>query len=332
MNTRELEVFLAVAASGSVTQAASIVGCSQPSVTRMIQELEAELGFELLHRVGRRVQLSEEGVAFEEEARRLLTSFGELAARAKTIAAGKGRVLRIAATPALAGGLLPLALARMPKDALPPETHLTQHSASVVAQEVRAGRADIGFSSLPLDMPGLDVLRLYGAPDVLALRQGDALAELETVPLSALRARPVVTMIDPLRFQRGVDQALGQEGVELGTLVRANTAALALQIVRRTGAVAVVDPVTAYGFAFPDIVIRPLQRQVPFYWGVIVGSGRHMREQTRRLADEAEAVALATIPGITQLDPTLAGRLVVPEEPVRGREALATRPVDGAHR
>lgn len=331
MNTRELEVFLAVAASGSVTQAAGIVGCSQPSVTRMIQELEAELGFELLHRVGRRVQLSEEGVAFEEEARRLMASFGELAARAKTIAAGKGRVLRIAATPALAGGLLPLALARMPRDAQPPEIHLTQHSASVVAQEVRAGRADIGFSSLPLDMPGLDVLHLYGAPDVLALRADDPLTAMETVPLSALRARSVVTMIDPMRFQRGVDLALGQEGVELGPIVRANTAALALQLVRRTGAVAVVDPVTAHGFAFPDVAIRPLQRQVPFYWGVIAGSGRHMREQTRRLAEAAEAAAMEIIPGITRLDPSLAGRLVAPDDAARPRE-LPTPLADGAAR
>ena len=81
METRDLQTFLAVAASGSITKAAEMLGRSQPSVTRTIQDLEAELGFELLHRAGRRVQLSEEGVAFEEEARRLLMSFTELATR-----------------------------------------------------------------------------------------------------------------------------------------------------------------------------------------------------------------------------------------------------------
>ena len=111
METRDLQTFLAVAASGSITKAADMLGRSQPAVTRTIQDLEAELGFQLLHRVGRRVQLSEEGAAFEEEARRLLMSFTELAARAKMIAAGRGRTLQIVTTSAIGTGLLPMALA-----------------------------------------------------------------------------------------------------------------------------------------------------------------------------------------------------------------------------
>lgn len=133
METRDLQTFLAVAASGSITKAADMLGRSQPSVTRTIQELEAELGFELLLRVGRRVQLSEEGVAFEEEARRLLMSFTELAARAKTIAAGKGRILQIVTTSAIGTGLIPTAMAELIGVQLPHETHLGQFLPSIVA-------------------------------------------------------------------------------------------------------------------------------------------------------------------------------------------------------
>ena len=50
-------------------------------------------------------------MAFEEEARRLLMSFTELAARAKTIAAGKGRILQIVTTSAIGTGLIPTAMA-----------------------------------------------------------------------------------------------------------------------------------------------------------------------------------------------------------------------------
>ena len=52
METRDLQTFLAVAASGSITKAAELLRRPQPSVTRTIQDLEAELGFQLLHRVG----------------------------------------------------------------------------------------------------------------------------------------------------------------------------------------------------------------------------------------------------------------------------------------
>jgi DNA-binding transcriptional LysR family regulator len=310
METRDLQAFLAVAASGSITKAADMLGRSQPSVTRTIQDLEAELGFELLHRVGRRVQLSEEGVAFEEEARRLLMSFTELAARAKTIAAGKGRILQIVTTSAIGTGLIPTAMAELKNVELPHETHLGQFLPSIVAQEVRSGRAEIGFSSLPLDTPGLDVLRLYSAPDVVAVREDDALAELDVVPLSAFAGRRLATMLNPLRFQLHIARALAARGIETGPVIRTNISYGALQIVRQTGVAAIIDPVTAYGLSLPGVVIRPIDVTVPFYWGVLAAEKRPLRPVAQALMDAVEAVAERSIAGFKKLDPVLAGQLV----------------------
>ena len=310
METRDLQTFLAVAASGSITKAADMLGRSQPAVTRTIEDLEAELGFQLLHRVGRRVQLSEEGAAFEEEARRLLMSFTELAARAKMIAAGRGRTLQIVTTSAIGTGLLPMALAEIPSDELPDETHIGQFLPSIVAQEVRGGRAELGFTSLPLDTPGLDVLRFYSAPDVAAVREDDPLARLDVIPLSAFAGRRVATLLNPLRFQLHVAKALAAKGVGTGPVIRTNTAYGALQVVRRTGVAAVIDPLTAYGVALPGVVIRPLDVTVLFHWGVVAAEKRPLRPVAQALVDAVEAVAERSIVGFRKLDPALAGQLV----------------------
>ncbi|WP_435169357.1 LysR family transcriptional regulator [Falsirhodobacter sp. 1013] len=318
METRDLQTFLAVAASGSITRAAEMLGRSQPSVSRIIQELEAELGFHLFHRTGRRVQLSEEGVAFEAEARRLLLSFGELAARAKAIAAGKGRIFQVAATAAMAWGLIPNALSRLSGD-LPFEVHVAQHVPSAVAQEVRAGRSEIGFSSLPLDVPGLEVLRLYVAPNVVALRADDPLAAEAVVPLSVFTERTLVTMLDPMRFQARVARLMESRNLVPKAIIRTNVALGALQMVRETGGVAIIDPVTAYGGSLPDIVVRPLDVPVPFHWGVIAPSGRPLRPLAQALVEAAEAVALKAIPDMQILDPAGAGEAAgiwTPPEPM----------------
>ncbi|MBB6464865.1 DNA-binding transcriptional LysR family regulator [Aminobacter lissarensis] len=310
METRDLQTFLAVAASGSITKAADLLGRSQPSVTRTMQDLEAELGFELLQRNGRRVQLSEEGVAFEEEARRLLMSFTELAGRAKMIAAGKGRILQIVTTAAIGNGLIPAAMAELKDAQLPQETHVGQFLASTVAQEVRSGRAEIGFSSLPLDIPGLDVLRLYSAPVVVALNENDALAQLDVVPLSAFAGRRLATMLNPLRFQLHISRALAARGIETGPVIRTNTAYGALLIAHKTGVAAIVDPVTAYGLSLPGVVIRPIDMTVPFYWGVLVAKERPLRPVAQALMEAAEVVAERSIAGFHKLDPATAGQLV----------------------
>ncbi|MDB6453036.1 LysR family transcriptional regulator [Falsirhodobacter sp. 20TX0035] len=321
METRDLQTFLAVAASGSITRAADMLGRSQPSVSRIIQDLEAELGFQLFHRTGRRVQLSEEGVAFEIEARRLLSSFTELAARAKAIAGGKGRIFQVAATAAMAWGLIPNAIARVTGD-LPFEVHVAQHVPSAVAQDVRTGRAEIGFSSLPLDVPGLEVLRLYAASNVVALRADDPLAAEDVVPLAVFTERTLVTMLDPLRFQARVARLMETRGLVPKAIIRTNVALGALQMVRQTGGVAIIDPVTAYGGPLPDIVVRPLDVAVPFHWGVIAPLGRPLRPLTLALVDAAEAVAREAIPDLQILDPAGAGEAAgawTPPEPTDDR-------------
>lgn len=309
METRDLQIFLAVIGSGGVTRAAVVLGRSQPSVTRTIQDLEAELGFPLFLRVGRRIQLTEEGLAFEEEARRLMQSFSELAARAKAIANGKGRTFQLATIAAVGVSLVPKALARLGLQTLPHEVHVAQMLPSAVAQEVRAGRGDLGFSSLPLDTPGLEVLRLYSAPDVVALRDDDPLASEDIVPLSAFHGRGLVTLLNPLRFQGRIAREMEARGIVPTMILRTSVSVGALQMVRDTGMAAIIDPLTAYGMATPGVTIRRLDVSVPFHWGVVAAAGQPLRPLANTFIDAVEATALDIIPGLQKLDPARAAEL-----------------------
>jgi DNA-binding transcriptional LysR family regulator len=304
METRDLQTFLAVAETGSVTKAAVLLERSQPSVTRTIQDLEAELGFALLQRVGRRVMLSEEGVAFEEEARRVLNSLSGLAARARAIASGKGRMLQVASTSAIATALIPSALAGFPMEKLPSEIHIAQYLPNIVAQEVSAGRAEVGFSSMPLDVPGLEVVRLYSADDVAALPEGDPLSRYGVVPLSAFAGRRFVTMLDPVRLQRQVSHAMETRGIRPGPAIRTNVSYSALRLIEKTGAISIVEPVSAFGVNVPGVVIRPIDVAIPFHWGAVVAAGRPLRPLVKQMIDAVEAEALRLIPGLEIHDPS----------------------------
>ncbi len=92
---RELENFVAVAECGSVTEAAAVVGISQPGLSASIRNLERVLGVRLLvrHR-GRGVSLTPEGDLLMAEARATLSRAGELEARmSAAISDDSGRVL-----------------------------------------------------------------------------------------------------------------------------------------------------------------------------------------------------------------------------------------------
>ncbi|WP_158774074.1 LysR family transcriptional regulator [Cobetia sp. L2A1] len=67
-----LEVFVAVADAGNFAAGGRAMGISAPSVTRAINALEARLGVRVFTRTTRRVKLTETGVRYLDDARRIL--------------------------------------------------------------------------------------------------------------------------------------------------------------------------------------------------------------------------------------------------------------------
>src|SRR6201989_2495617 len=70
---QELRVFVRAADSGSFSRAARELSLSQPSVSRIIGELEARLGVTLLLRTTRRITVTDAGALFLDRAREILS-------------------------------------------------------------------------------------------------------------------------------------------------------------------------------------------------------------------------------------------------------------------
>jgi DNA-binding transcriptional LysR family regulator len=73
-----MQVFVRVAELTSFTQAADSLGVPKASATTAVQQLEAELGTQLLHRTTRRVQMTQDGRQFYERCKDLLSDLDEL--------------------------------------------------------------------------------------------------------------------------------------------------------------------------------------------------------------------------------------------------------------
>ncbi len=78
-----IRVFVTVIEAGSFRAAAQVLHRSQPALTRMMQNLEQQLGFKLVDRSQYRPQLTEQGQAYFHQARSLLTHSGSLNEYAK---------------------------------------------------------------------------------------------------------------------------------------------------------------------------------------------------------------------------------------------------------
>jgi DNA-binding transcriptional LysR family regulator len=76
---QELEVFVRVAERANLSQVAREIGLSQPSVSRILNDLEARIGARLLIRTSRKVGLTEAGQVYLDQIRPLLADLGAAA-------------------------------------------------------------------------------------------------------------------------------------------------------------------------------------------------------------------------------------------------------------
>jgi DNA-binding transcriptional LysR family regulator len=89
---QELQVFVRAAESGSFSRAARELGLSQPSVSRIIGELEARLGVTLLLRTTRRITVTDAGAVFLDRAREILAEIEDAEDAARGVDSLRGTI------------------------------------------------------------------------------------------------------------------------------------------------------------------------------------------------------------------------------------------------
>lgn len=77
MELRQLRYFVAIVDHGSLSRAARVLHVAQPALTQQIQQLEEELGAQLLHRSAQGALATDAGKIFYEHAQAILKQMGD---------------------------------------------------------------------------------------------------------------------------------------------------------------------------------------------------------------------------------------------------------------
>lgn len=300
---RQLEAFSAVISTGSVTGAAKMIGRSQPVVTRLIQELEADLGFDLFSRHGRRVTPTQLGTSFYREVERLLGDAERTRQRAEDLVSGQIQSIEIAATSSMASCVVPKALKILQNQSmLPLSIRVHTLGPEDVIQLVAARAADIGIASLPLDHPALDVKWIAEAHCVCVLAETHPLAAGQVVALADLRGEDLITLANPYRVLSRISAAIEQQGAKPGRMIRSNSSLSAIQMAREGLGVALLEPHTAMSLPLPGVVVRPLDVPIPYLWGIVVPQGMPESPVLPSLVEAMIKVGGENLPGFRERD------------------------------
>jgi DNA-binding transcriptional LysR family regulator len=192
MEMRHLRYFVAVAESLHFGQAAAKLQIAQPSLSHQIRQLEDELQTSLLRRTKRRVELTDAGRSFLEEARDIMARADRAAVIARRVGRADSQGLRVAVGFCMDQSDVAAAVGRY--NARHRDVQVELKTMSVPSQLValRDGRLDVGFVRPPVSDPTLRSEIVVREPFIVALPPNHRLARKSRMPLSALANEPFV--------------------------------------------------------------------------------------------------------------------------------------------
>jgi DNA-binding transcriptional LysR family regulator len=206
---------VAVAREGSFTKAATVIGVTQPAITKSIRDLEQRLGYQLFYRTSRGVVLTVQGREFVERAVRILEDARELmtSPASKDPYAG---VLRIGVCPASLEWLLVIPLADMIRRHPAIRVEVTGGKFETMVQLLRTGAVDVavGFEAAFREWPDLTRHPIAALRPALFVRARHPLLELGRITIDDLSryefispsdSRPYGELIRELYEGRNID-------------------------------------------------------------------------------------------------------------------------------
>ncbi|WP_413519001.1 LysR substrate-binding domain-containing protein [Psychrobacter glacincola] len=144
MDLKQLNAFIAVAELRSFSAAAQKTGLSQPSLSRLLKQLETDMGVMLIDRYHRPLHLTEAGSFFYDKISSILTEVDTVVSMTQRLSAPSS-ALNIGFVPSILYGLLPDVIARLKQSSPEIEVNLKDISSYQQMDALKSGDIDVGF-------------------------------------------------------------------------------------------------------------------------------------------------------------------------------------------
>jgi DNA-binding transcriptional LysR family regulator len=204
---RQLEALSYVLSSRTITAASQLFGVTQPAMSRLIAQLEEEVGCQLLRRDRGRLRLTQEGAHFYEKAEQVLIAMRELGSAAEGLRRNPKGEVRIVSIYGLVNNLIPTAIAAF--SAANPKVRITVDvlNRARLEEVIHERQFDIALATLPVKSPpSLTIDTLGALPAICIVPANHPLARKKVIKAADLANLPFVSERRETLLRQRVDE------------------------------------------------------------------------------------------------------------------------------
>lgn len=281
MNIRQLKAFRATVLAGTVSGAANLLDLSQPSISRLIGQLEDSLNVVLFDRVSGRLVLTPEGRLIYEQVEKAFNALGKIQEYASDIQHSRVGKLAIACMPALGLTFLPSVIGDFAKENPGVSITLDIQTSPKIEDWITTQHVDIGFAQMPLSREGIIVDEFCNAYYLAAMPKGHLLGRHDRLVPQHFEAEPFISLTLTNSVRHHIDQLFADAGVRRQLLFETSYLPTVCRLVELGLGVSLVDPLSAHA-SLGKIDVRLMEPSLTFEVGLMYASHRPLSRVGRQ--------------------------------------------------
>ena len=242
MNYRQIEAFHAVMITESMTLAGKMLFISQPAVSRLIIELEEEIGFKLFERKKNKLFPSPEGRLLFEEVEKSFIGLNELSKTAESIKMLQKGHLRLISMPGVSNLLLPKIMSLFWKENPDINVEIESRPRTVVLDWLHSKQFDFGITNLPIDNQELKIEWSRDFNLICALPTSHPLAEKKILQINDLNGQDLILFPAETYIRHEIENFLKSHGLKYRVKLETRSTADIYQFVKYGAGISFVFP------------------------------------------------------------------------------------------
>jgi DNA-binding transcriptional LysR family regulator len=302
MNIRQLEAFRAVVLVGTMVGAADLMGISQPSISRLIAQLEQALSVVLFDRAVGRLVLTPEGKMIYDVVERAfgaLDRISEFAAEIQNVQAGS---LSIACMPALGTGFLPGVIGDFYKEHPKVSISLNIETSPKIEDWIVHQHMDIGLAQLPFSREDIVMEEFCSLPYYAVVPKDHPYAGKTTLTPGDFEGESFISLTKSNSVRHLIDQMFSEHGVNRIQKVEVSQLSVVADLVGSGVGLSLLDPFSVAAGLNKPIKAVFLKPSVDFRIGLMYPSqrplskvGRNFIQFMKKKRDQQLAAVRASI-------------------------------------
>lgn len=265
---RQLEAFRAIAQTGSVTRAATVLGVSQPAVSRLLSDFSKTVDFELFRREGGNLIPTHEAEYMLAETVRVFDSLNHLEDLRHNLKKGTVGHLRIACLPGFATTHLPKVLSDFLKDRPQVTVLLEPDRPERILEWIIGHQYDCGITDGFGGHSSIETENI-SIPAVCIMPQGHPLTQKSVITPADLRNERIIHSRRDSAFYSSLEKAFTDCNEKMNPWIEVRQFSAACTIVSEGQGVSIVSLLDAEEYRGRGIEYRPFQPEISHFLSLL---------------------------------------------------------------